>query len=223
MEEERIISELKETWSTIADSWTHLRVKALEEVINFCYSIPKVGLVLDVGCSNGRNLVPFLERGFPCIGVDFSRSMIREAKIFLKRRGLGANFLIADVRFLPFKEKTFDYILYTRTLHHLPTTELRIKSLEEVARVAKNGAEILVTVWRRYYPRFLIDFFSNIFEKKFEFGDVYKKWRYHGKVLKRFYHLYSRKEFEKELREAKLDIQVLYISDGNLIAKCKKI
>jgi hypothetical protein len=105
----------------------------------------------------------------------------------------------------------------------LPTTELRIKSLEEVVRVAKNGAEILVTVWRRYYPRFLIDFFSNIFEKKFEFGDVYKKWRYHGKVYKRFYHLYSKKEFEKELKEAKLDIQVLYISNGNLIAKCKKI
>jgi ubiquinone/menaquinone biosynthesis C-methylase UbiE len=219
--EEKIISELKETWSTIADSWTHLRVKALEEVINFCYSISKIGLVLDIGCGNARNLVPFLERGFPCVGLDFSKSMIREAKIFLKRRELSANFLIADVRFLPFKEKIFDYVLYTRTLHHLPTTKLRIKSLEEVSRVAKSEAEVLVTVWRRYYPRFLTDFFSNIFEKKFEFGDVYKKWRYHGKVHKRFYHLYSRKEFERELNEAKFKIQVLYTSNGNLIAKCK--
>jgi SAM-dependent methyltransferase len=221
--EEKIISELKNTWSIIADVWTHLRAKALEEVINFCYSLSKVGLVLDVGCSNGRNLIPFLERGFPCVGLDFSKSMIRKAKLFLKKRGLSANFLIADLRFLPFKGKTFDYIIYTRVLHHIPTTQLRIKSLEEVARVAKEGAEFLITVWRRYYPRFLIDFFSSIFEEKFEFGDIYKKWTYHGKAYKRFYHLYSRKEFEKELKEAKLEIQVIYASNGNLVAKCKKL
>ncbi|MDI6807007.1 MAG: class I SAM-dependent methyltransferase [Candidatus Aenigmarchaeota archaeon] len=221
MKEEKIISDMKETWSTIADVWTHLRAKAYEEVVEFCSFLQKPGLVLDIGCGNARNLVPFLERGFSCVGLDFSKSMIRKAKIFLRRRMLKSNFLVADMRFLPFKQKFFDYVLCTRILHHIPTTKLRVKSLEELARVAKGGAEVLVTVWRRYYPRFLIDFFSNIFERKFDFCDVYKKWKYHDKTYKIFYHLYSLEEFERELKEADFKISVIYPSDGNLIAKCK--
>jgi ubiquinone/menaquinone biosynthesis C-methylase UbiE len=219
--EEEVKKKLRETWSAIADSWTHLRARPLPEVIEFCSSIEKPGLVLDIACGNCRNLIPFLERGFSCVGFDFSKSMVREAKNFLKRKNLSANLLIADVTNLPFKEKAFDYVIFTRALHHIPTKKARIETLNEVKRTIKEKGEILITVWRRFYPQFLTDFFSNIFEKKFEFGDTYKKWTYHGKVYKRFYHLYSEKEFESELKESKLKIKSIFKDNGNIIARCE--
>lgn len=221
--EEEVKEKLRETWNVIADSWTHLRATPLPEVIKFCSSIEKKGSVLDIGCGNCRNLIPFIERGFSCVGFDFSKNMIREAKNFLKRKKLSANLLIADVTSLPFKNNTFDYILFTRALHHIPTKKARIETLNEVKRTIKKNGEILITIWRRFYPQFLIDLFSNIFEKKFEFGDTYKKWTYHGKVYKRFYHLYSEKEFESELKESKLKIKSISKDNGNLIARCEVI
>ena len=224
MEVEEILKErarLREVYETIADSWTHLRARPLPEVIEFSNSIKKPGLILDAGCSNCRNLLPFLEKEFKCIGFDFSKGMIREAKKFLEKRGFSAILLVADILDLPFKEKCFDYIIFTRVLHHLPTSKLRVRVLEEIKKTLKPGGKILITVWRRYYPRFLRDFFSNLFEKKFEFGDTFKKWTYHGKVYKRFYHLYSRKEFESELSNAGLKVKRFYRDDGNFIAICE--
>jgi len=221
MEEAEIKKNLRKTWSTIADSWTHLRTRPLPEVIDFCGSIQKKGLVLDIGCGNCRNLLPFLERKFHCIGFDFSKSMIREAKIFLKRRGFSSSLLIADFTNLPFKDKVFDYVLFTRALHHIPTRKSRIENLKEVSRTVKERGQILITVWRRYYPRFLTDVFSNLFEKKFEFGDTWKKWTYRGTVYKRFYHLYSEKEFESEIKESNLKIKSIFKDNGNLIARCE--
>jgi SAM-dependent methyltransferase len=218
---EDVKKELRKTWTIIADSWTHLRARPIPEVLDFSSSIQKNGLILDVGCGNCRNLVPFLKRGFVCVGFDFSKSMIRESKIFLKKRGLNTNLLIADFSKPPFKEKVFDYIIFTRSLHHIPKKEARIEALNEVSRIAKNKGKILISVWRRYYPRFLFDFFSSFFERKFEFGDVHKKWTYHGKIYRRFYHLYSFKEFESELKESNLKIKSIHKDNGNIIAKCE--
>jgi len=218
-ESKREKQKLKKIYNKIADVWIHLKARPLEEVMDFSSLIKKAGLVLDIGCSNCRNLIPFLERGFPCIGLDFSENMVREAKKFLEKKKLSTNLIIADISSLPFKDNIIDFIICTRVLHHLPTKALRSSSLAEIKRVAKG--EILISVYRRYYPRFLFDLFSNLSEKKFEFGDTYKKWTYHGNVYKRFFHLFSLKEFEKELKNSGLKIRSIFKNNGNAIAKCR--
>ena len=218
MEDWKKVREIvRKTFDVIADSWTHLRARPVKEVLYFLQFVRK-GKVLDLGCGNGRNLVPFLEIGVKGFGVDFSSKMIREAKRFLEKHQVKAYLVIADFLHLPFKDSLFDYSIFTRSLHHLPTKKLRIRALEEVRRVTRRNGKILLSVWRRYYPRFIFDFFSSLFEKKFGFGDVYKKWRYHGVVYKRFYHLYSKKEILEELREAKLNVKVFFRDDGNFVS-----
>jgi len=211
---------LKSIYNTIADVWVHLKAKPLEEVVEFCNSIEKKGLVLDIGCSNCRNLIPFLERKFSCIALDFSKNMIRKAKEFLLKRKLSANFIIADINNLPFRNNVFDYVLCTRVLHHLPTRALRSGALAEIKRIVKDKGEILMSVYRRYFPRFFADIFSNLFEKKFEFGDTYKRWSYHGKVYKRFYHLFTIEEFEKELKNSGFGVKSIFKNKENVIGKC---
>ena len=60
----------REVWEIIADSWTNLRVKPEEEVINFSKRIIS-GPILDIGCGNGRNSLPFLEKKLKCVELDF--------------------------------------------------------------------------------------------------------------------------------------------------------
>ena len=75
--------DLQRVWDTIADSWTNLRVRPWEEVLEFSKDVNE-GFVLDIGCGNCRNLVPFVANKIDCVGVDFSKGMIKEAEEYIK-------------------------------------------------------------------------------------------------------------------------------------------
>jgi len=202
--------EQREVWETLADSWTHLHVKPEEEVINFSKIINK-GPVLDLGCGNCRNSLPFLERKIDCVGLDFSKGMIREAKKFLKKRNFNENLIIGNLDNLPFKKGSFLLVICIRTLHHLETRELRIKAAEEMKRI---GIKILMSEWKRWQQRFVWQLIKSFFSG--HFADVYVDWNYHGKIYKRFYHLYTKEELEDDLKKAGLKIEKIWYDGENI-------
>jgi len=172
---------LREVYDTIADSWTNLRARPDEFVKDFSEKISE-GLLLDLATGNGRNLIPFLKKKIDCVGVDFSKSMIKEAKKFLTRRKMKASLIIADITKLPFKKMVFDTILAVAIIHHLDTQSKRLEALREIKRVSRN-AKVLISVWKDETAA----------------PDEYRLWRYHGKKYYRFYHFYTREELGKEL------------------------
>lgn len=198
----------KEVWEKIADSWTHLRTKPEKEIIEFSKNI-KNGRVLDLGCGNGRNLLPFLQKGLKCFGLDFSKSMIKEAKNFLKRRNLNADFVVGDIAKLPFKSKSFSAIILIRALPHLETRKKRLECLREIKRV---GEKAIISCWYKWDRKL---FWTVL--KHFLSSDVYVKWNYHGKKYKRFYHLYTEKELEKEIKKVGFkNFKIWYDKRGNI-------
>jgi ubiquinone/menaquinone biosynthesis C-methylase UbiE len=188
--------EQKEVWETLADSWTNLHNKPEKEIIDISKKINK-GPILDLGCGNCRNSLPFLERKIDCIGLDFSKGMIREAKKLLKKKKLNENLVIGNLVDIPFKKGSFLFILCIKSLHHLETREKRLKVLKEMKRV---GIKILMSEWKRWQSRFFVYLIKSFFTG--HFADVYVNWNYHGKIYKRFYHLYTKKELETNLKEA---------------------
>lgn len=200
----------KEIWDIIADSWANLNIKPEEEVINFSKTINK-GPVLDLGCGYCRNSLPFLKRNIDCVGLDFSKSMVKEAKKFLKKNNSNENLVIGNINELPFKKGSFVLVLCIRTLHHLETKELRLKSFKEMKRV---GIKILMSGWKRWQSRFIWQLIKSFFSG--HFADVYVDWNYHGKIYKRFYHLYTKKELEDDLKNAGLKIEKIWYDDGNI-------
>jgi len=194
----------KQTWNVLADSWTNLRVRPYDEVLEFSKTVER-GLVLDVGCGNSRNLVPFIWKKMKCIGLDFSQGMIKQSKLFLKRRNLKANLIVGDIENLPIKSESIENIMCLATLHHVPTRESRIISLSEIKRIGKENCKILISVWKRHQERFLWKLFVSFL--KGHYSDVWVKWDYHGKIYKRFYHLYTRKELQDDIQKAKLNIE----------------
>ncbi|MCD6226282.1 MAG: class I SAM-dependent methyltransferase [Candidatus Aenigmarchaeota archaeon] len=176
------IKNLRKVYDIIADSWTNLRNKPEKEVVEFAKN--KKGLILDLGCGNCRQSIPFLENNCRCVGVDFSSSMIKQAKKFLEKKKFKMDFVLANVYELPFKKNSFDYSIYIRTFSNLPTKEMRLKSLKELKRICKK--DILFSVW------------------KGDSEDKYVNWNYYGKKLKRFYHLYTMEELKSDLKSAKI-------------------
>src|SRR5207244_8231032 len=58
---------------------------------------PKTRL-LDVPCGNGRHSVELARRGCKVTGVDLSREFVEEAKVAAKAAGVGARFVLGDMR-----------------------------------------------------------------------------------------------------------------------------
>jgi len=182
----------REVWEIIADSWTNLRVRPEKEVLDFSKRINS-GPILDVGCGNGRNSLPLLEKKLKCVELDFSRSMIREAKKFLKRRNFNSNFVVASVTNLPFKTKVFSAVIFVRVLPHVETKEKRLNTLTEIKRM---GQKVIMSCWYKWDKKLFWVMLKHFFS-----SNVYVNWNYHGKIYKRFHHLYTKKELEQDLKE----------------------
>ncbi|MCD6403097.1 MAG: methyltransferase domain-containing protein [Candidatus Aenigmarchaeota archaeon] len=183
----------RKVWETIADSWSTLFNRPEKIVVEMAKEIKK-GKVLDVGCGNGRNLIPFAEKNLTCVGLDFSRSMVREAKRMFRKKGLKGFFVVGEASSLPFKDKKFSLVVFVRSLHNIPTRKNRVMALKECKRV---GKKLILSVWKKWQPRFFKKLLLNFLR-----SDVYVTWKYHGKPILRFYHLYTKKELKEDLMKA---------------------
>lgn len=92
---------------------------------------------LDIGCGNGRHTELLAERADAVVGVDLSRELLREAVARARERGYDgtASFVHGDAATLPIATDAVGVAVYVATLHHLPSREARVRSLDELARV----------------------------------------------------------------------------------------
>jgi ubiquinone/menaquinone biosynthesis C-methylase UbiE len=103
--------------------------------------------VLDVCCGTGT-LALAAQRWVGDLGsvhgLDASEEMIAHARSKAARQGLPVAFEVAPAQAIPFDDATFDVVLCTLALHHLPEGEPRAHAIEEMRRVAKPGGRVLV-------------------------------------------------------------------------------
>jgi ubiquinone/menaquinone biosynthesis C-methylase UbiE len=96
--------------------------------------------VLDVGCGTGdflRLLAPIISPG-SAVGVDLSETMIAEARQRSPENIDNLSFRVGSVLDLPFSAASFDRVLATQLLLHVPDP---VKALVEIKRVlAPSGA-----------------------------------------------------------------------------------
>jgi len=94
---------------------------------------------LEVGIGDGFLLRQIRQLGLEVIGVDIAVKRCRVARINVP----DAQIIVADARFLPFKSETFDIIVCSETLEHVPGYS---KAISEARRVLKNFGRYIVTV-----------------------------------------------------------------------------
>lgn len=79
--------------------------------------IPELN-ILEIGCGEGGNLLPFSQRGCKVTGIDISDIRIEEAKQFFREENLQANFLCQDIFAAGFTEK-FDIVIIHDVIEHV--------------------------------------------------------------------------------------------------------
>lgn len=75
--------------------------------------------VLEVGCGEAGNLLPFAELGCEVIGVDLATSRIKQARTYFTDKNQKATFIASDIFQLKDLEKTFPLILIHDVIEHI--------------------------------------------------------------------------------------------------------
>lgn len=114
--------------------------------------------VLDIGCGAGRHSFEALARGARVVAADLDDVVLKDvaqlgsAMIIEDQAPLGATLdcIRADALHLPFDDDSFDKVIASEVMEHIPTDEI---AMREVSRVLKPGGIAVVTVPRRWPER----------------------------------------------------------------------
>jgi len=87
--------------------------------------------VLEIGCGDGGNLLPFSEMGCNTIGVDIATSRIKDAQFFFKTAHAKGIFIAQDIFLLNELEQMFDIIICHDVLEHIVNKELFLSNLSK--------------------------------------------------------------------------------------------
>jgi SAM-dependent methyltransferase/uncharacterized protein YbaR (Trm112 family) len=98
---------------------------------------------LEIGCNWGRWCVAAARMGYCPVGIDPSLKGILAARRVAKQLGITAHYLVADGRYLPFADGTFDQVFSYSVLQHLSKENARL-TLREIARALHSAGGFLV-------------------------------------------------------------------------------
>lgn len=112
--------------------------------MQYLLEVGKGDSVIDVGCGTGddvRAIAEIVGENGRVVGVDGSTTMIQEAKRRAEGLNLPTEFYVGDAENLEFPDNSFDCCRVERVLQHLHNPQ---QSLQEILRIAKQGARIVI-------------------------------------------------------------------------------
>jgi len=220
----KIKIKLLETFDEIAPHFDMTRYKPWPESKKFISTFQKGSYFLDLGCGNGRNSIHLAKEGMRVVGCDFSGALLEIAKNKLEWNQVQnkTEIFLGDVSSLPIKNDTFDAVLYIATVHHLPLKEERLASIKEVNRILKPGGRALISAWAQEQEKFREELKEPV-QGGMEYGDIFLPWKMKaGREFQRYYHLFSKSEFEDLTKSSGLEVVRYFFSADNHYAELKK-
>ncbi|BBZ43962.1 class I SAM-dependent methyltransferase [Mycobacterium parmense] len=109
--------------------------------------------VIDVGCGAGRHAFEAYRRGADVIAFDRDAAELRSVETILQAMadageapaGASAKAVVGDALKLPYADETFDCVIASEILEHIPQDD---SAIDELVRVLKVGGTLAVSVPR---------------------------------------------------------------------------
>jgi len=214
-------------YNKIAHDYNNKRKKPWRDFVFFYEDLKNdkykfKGIIIDLGCANGRHFEILKNKNNRLIGIDNSIELINIANKKLQtNNNLNLNLneiqlLLADLNNLPIRKNTINAIFSIAVIHHIITKQLRYEFFSKIYKLMKSNSLMLFTVWRRWQKRYRFYFLKIWIKRKVirinkkkknhknlkEFGDILIPWKIASNdlMIDRFYHLYSSREVKKSLK-----------------------
>lgn len=107
--------------------------------INSHFPIMAGTQVLEIGCGEGGNLLPFARKGCRVTGVDIAKTRINQAEEFFREAKAEGKFIASDIFLLKDLEGVFDVIICHDVFEHIAAKQ---KLLEQLHHYLKPGGVI---------------------------------------------------------------------------------
>lgn len=133
-------SYVADVYERIAPHFDETRHAMWSGVKRFLDSIPIGSLLYDIGCGNGKYLLPERNDGLIKIGADRCLGLCEIAA------GKGCCVVRGDALGAPLRPGA-DAVISIAVLHHMSTAERRRRAVEEIASLLRVGGRACVTVW----------------------------------------------------------------------------
>ena len=114
---------------------------AVEEIVQ--EFVPSKRFVLDLGCGSGKLLRDLFLRG---VGVDLSSKLIT----FARDKRTNHDYLVADIKHLPFQGVQFPAVVCVDVLEHVNDTEQLIEELKRITEI--GGIVVIITANFFFWP-----------------------------------------------------------------------
>ncbi|KAK6742378.1 hypothetical protein RB195_009941 [Necator americanus] len=221
-------------YENIASHFDETRFSSWSGVKKFMNSLAPYSVLYDVGCGNGKYLLP--NDNLLKLGCDRSQMLCEIVQ------SKGCMVVHADALSLPFREAA-DAVLSIAVLHHIASLPRRQKMISEILRVLRPGGMACITVWSmdqsdseyakmRDKKDSIIDEVKNPSRLKVHDGkefvqqDLLVPWSIDktGEVFMRYYHVFGEGEMEQLLRSVGgCSINSIEKEQGNYIAIITKL
>ena len=100
--------------------------------------------ILELCCGTGRLTLPIAKDGYNISGVDYTSSMLDQAKIKASEAGLEIRFIEADIRTLNLQDKYDLVFIPFNSIHHLYKNEDLFRAFNVVKNHLKEGGLFLL-------------------------------------------------------------------------------
>ena len=125
------------------------------------YPIPDLPLpagrgrrLVDIGCSWGRWSLAAQRLGYETVGVDPSLGAVMAARRVARQLGADSRYVVADARYLPFADQTFDVAFSYSVVQHFSHVDAEL-AVSEMGRLLRNGGIAKVQLPTRFGVRCL--------------------------------------------------------------------
>jgi 2-polyprenyl-3-methyl-5-hydroxy-6-metoxy-1,4-benzoquinol methylase len=87
--------------------------------------------ILEIGCGDGGNLLPFARIGCKTVGIDISEGRIHDAKLYFKEKGFNGDFITSDIFLINDMKNMFNIIICHDVMEHIHDKKQLLQKLSE--------------------------------------------------------------------------------------------